>query len=382
MADDARSSKRIRLTGERFKGGRLPVDSLVELQKYQAAVRLVAEQEWMRDHPKEPLPPGFDDSLALTIERIEDGSADVFLAFEQVSEHREYIEQAQDAVDEQIAAAYSGQSLPDLPPGSAYEIRSAIAEIGSTLAPDQAIEFYVELEGEPAVAVEITPVTREDAGGRLVLSDDFFEAPTLAVAVEVDPKQMTVVGRVTRIDADKHRFTLDTDAYGPILAHYKTAPETLADLKKVLDEAEQGPLTRVTGEMRFKAGEPWRFWETTAVDVVEFDDTEGGVALSGFATLVDGWAGGRGVAITSDALEAAHSLLRLLPEDDPTRTMAPTPEGGVQFEWISNEGIRAVEVLDDGSFELFEMRANDRVGTLRPERNRRAVAAFVTGETS
>ena len=60
MEDEGRPQvKRVRLTGARFEGGRLPVDSLVELQKYQDIVRIAAEAEWKQVHPGEQLPDDF-----------------------------------------------------------------------------------------------------------------------------------------------------------------------------------------------------------------------------------------------------------------------------------------------------------------------------------
>ena len=82
------SLKRVRLAGARFDRGRLPIASLMELQNYQEAIRIAAEAEWRRDHPDEQLPADFQDSTSLAIERIDEGSADVFLAFEQP----EYVE--------------------------------------------------------------------------------------------------------------------------------------------------------------------------------------------------------------------------------------------------------------------------------------------------
>ena len=65
-------TKRIRLSGARFDGGRPPIDSLVEFKSYQDAVRAMARHEWLRDHPGEAAPGTLNDSVRLTIERIEE----------------------------------------------------------------------------------------------------------------------------------------------------------------------------------------------------------------------------------------------------------------------------------------------------------------------
>ena len=106
MGDERKPGvKRVRLSGARFDGGRLPVDSLVELQKYQDVVRIAAEAEWRQAHPDEDIPADLRSSVSLTIERIDEGSADVFLAFEQHQVYVQYQAEAQDVADVFLFAA-------------------------------------------------------------------------------------------------------------------------------------------------------------------------------------------------------------------------------------------------------------------------------------
>lgn len=136
------SLRRLRLRGARFDGGRLPVDSLVELQSYQKIIRIAAEAEWRRDHPEEKLPEELRDSIRLTIERIEDGSAEIFLAYEQHAEYVEYQLEAQNTTDAVLVAAYEDNirpELPGFPPEMSYEYREAVSELGVTLVEHQSI---------------------------------------------------------------------------------------------------------------------------------------------------------------------------------------------------------------------------------------------------
>jgi len=153
--------KRVRLTGARFDGGRLPVDSLVELQNYQDVVRIAAMAKWRLEHPGEELPSDLRNSVSLTIERIDEGSADVSLAFEQHQVYVHYQVEAQDAADAIIVAAYSGASIPELPALSLaedVEFREAVSQIGVTLGPEHSIEFYPS--SPDAQPVTITVETR------------------------------------------------------------------------------------------------------------------------------------------------------------------------------------------------------------------------------
>jgi len=365
MVDQARpGGKRIRLTGERFKAGRLPVDSLIELERYQEVVRKLAEYEWRRDHPDEQLPADFRASVSLTIERIDEGSADVLLAFEQHAVYVEYQDEAQDAVDATIAAAYAGMplpSLPALPPPAVAEFREEIAEFGATLRDGQSIEFYAD----PAdtTPVLITVETRKQALNELILAD-FMIAPSDAVgsADIIESREESLIGRVTAVDADSTKYEIAT-AYGKVHGWYRENTHVLEDLRAVLNSAEEGPLTRITGELRFKNGDPHRFWQTTHVERVEFEDTAWGARLTDFAQLPSGWADGTGAQISFIALDAAQQLLKAVEAAGSSLPgVFATAEGGVLLEWATTSGIHSVEILEDGLFELFSLQRDQGEG--------------------
>ncbi|GAA4053697.1 hypothetical protein [Agromyces indicus] len=377
---DARSSnaKRIRLTGERFRGGRLPIDSLIELQRYQDAIRRLAEHEWYHDHPDEALPADFDESVSLTIERIGDGSADVFLAFEQHAAYVQYQEEARDAVDATIAAAYAGESLPylpSLPRDAANEVREELARIGETLEANQAIEFFAY--GEEAPPVIITTETRPRAQANLILTDFLSPPDELAPPSTLETRQESLVGRVTAVDADSTRFEMLTST-GRVHGWYRDNVALLEDLRAVLNSAEEGPLTRVTGELQFKNGEPTRFWKASLIERFEFDESPTGERLTQFAMLPSGWEDGEGNQISSVALEGAQSVLRQIEHAGlPLPGLFPTSEGGVLLEWADLSSVMSIEVLEDGAFELFRLVADERHGTHSETKNAEDAVWFI-----
>ena len=161
MADSDQRGRRVKLNGPRFAGGRLPIDSLIELERYQQLLRVVARAEWEADHPTETVPDDFDADVSLTIERIENGSADIFLAFERTAVYAEYQQQAQDSVSETISAAYEGRELPPLPGPVEDEVRERVSNLGSTLEQGQSIELYVD--GPDSAPVLVTIETRREA---------------------------------------------------------------------------------------------------------------------------------------------------------------------------------------------------------------------------
>jgi len=380
--DDQRrpSGKRIRLTGERFKAGRLPVDSLIELERYQEVVRKLAEYEWRRDHPDEQLPADFRALVSLTIERIDEGSADVLLAFEQHAVYVQYQDEAQDAVDATIAAAYAGAPLPPLPalpPAAVAEFREELADFGATLREAQSIEFYVN--PDDTTPVLITVETRKQALTELILTD-FMIAPSDPVgsADIIERREESLIGRVTAVDADSTKYEIAT-AYGKVHGWYKENTGVLEDLRSVLNSAEEGPLTRITGELRFKNGDPHRFWQTTRVERVEFEDTAWGARLTDFAQLPTGWAEGTGAQISFVSLDAAQQLLKAVEAaGNPLPAVFPTAEGGVLIEWATTSGIHSVEILEDGLFELFSLQRAQGEGVHSETRDISEAIRFAT----
>lgn len=221
--DDRSEFKRVRLTGARFEGGRLPVDSLVELQKYQEIVRIAAEAEWKGENPGQDAPLDLLDAISLTIERIDVGSADIFLAFEHHQEYAQYQEDAQEAASAVLAAAYSGEEVPDLPglsASDAYGFRTIVAELGSTLGPDQAIEYYPHATG--STPITISADTRKHALEALLAPENFLlpseqpeELPSLT------KENVSLVGKVTALDTDKQTYKFTLQDGRKLLGHYR-----------------------------------------------------------------------------------------------------------------------------------------------------------------
>ncbi|WP_146234173.1 hypothetical protein [Curtobacterium sp. MCPF17_046] len=379
--NNAAELRRVRLRGERFTGGRLPVASLVELQKYQRIVQIAAEAEWRRQHPGDDLPADFADSVGLTIERIEDGSADVYLAFEQQQAYVQYQADAQDAADAFLVAAYSDAPLPAPPtldPEADRQFREALSSLGASLEPNQSIDFYpVAADAAP---ITISVETRAPAIEKLSRIEDFLiadDAPTSEQGLQT--VEGSVVAHVTAINAARRGFEV-TLADGAVLRGSYQDPDLLEDLRAVVDDAANGPLTRIVGHLQYRDGELWRFRPATGVERIQFDDTAWGRRLTQFASLRQGWDDGDGAQISAVALDAAQALLRRIDEAPIERPgVFPTEEGGVLAEWGSAEAVASVEVLPDGTFELFAVQREDRGGVHRSTVSVAEAFQFVQG---
>ena len=357
--------KRVRLTGTRFNGGRLPVDSLIELQKYQEVLRIAAKAEWNRDHPGKDSPEDLSDSVSLAIERIDEGSADILLVFEEIQQYQHYQAEARQVTDTIVTAAYSGTPIPKLEGLSAneeYEFRTVVSRLGSTLEDGQTLEFY---SSDPSVPpVEISIESRVRASESLLAGEDFLLSPELTMDVNDSSRSdVSLIGKITALDADRATYHFVQTDGTTIKGRYTNKPELVEDLRAVLNTSSEGPLTRVSGELRTYAVDAPRLWSTTVVEQLQYDDTESGRRLTKLASLANGWDDARAPQISSTALDAAQVILREIESSRiPRPGIFPTADGGVLLEWGNSESVESVEILEDGSFETFQLPAGQAQG--------------------
>lgn len=350
MTDSEARAARIRLVGERFTGGRLPVDSLIELERYQRLVRIIAKSDWLREHPDEDLPAGFEDDIRLTITRIEDGSADVLLAFEQYNQVQV---QAAEEAEAAVSAVYQGLEIPDFPDEIRSQVETEILEWGSTLEADQALVFYPAEPTQDPVVVNVE--TRQHAIERHHATNFLLTPAPIEITRAGDPVETSMLGRVVEVDANAMSLMFETLDARTLKVRFKNSPHLLADAKKLLNTSSHGALTRLDGELQSKGGEPWRFKNAWSIQQFDVGDEAWGQRLLALGGLAPGWDGSSARAISFTALDAAFAVLRELPSGFELPGVFPTSEGGVLIEWSSSARVTSVEISAAGHFELFHL---------------------------
>lgn len=350
------NEKRVTLKGTRFDGGRLPVDALIELQNYQEVIRIALESEWQQGHPGEDLPADLHSSVGLTIERIEDGSAEVYMVVEAHQQYAQYQIDARTAADATLSAAYAEGPMP---PVSAVDtadderMREQLATIGASLSADDIIEIYSDVPG--AAPVVITASTRQYALPRLV-SPSETEPAIASVAGGLETTAGSLVGRVTGIKANKMTFTLTLADDREINCRYRNKPELLEDLRELINSPDEGPDTRVSGQLQRRAGNVYRFWEVDTVEQIGFGTSAWAPRLRELLELPVGWDEGDATPIDSVALQAADAFLRRLSETSiEIPAIFPAQDAAVLLEWAEPERVTSVEVTSGGGFDLFAM---------------------------
>ena len=341
---------RVRLTGQRFEGGVLPIDSLIELQRYQDLLR-----EFVRSG-ETPVEEGGE--LKLVIERIDEGSADVFLALEQITAQVEVQTAARDRLEVILAAAYGDDDVPE---DLDWDLATEVAQLGSTLTGEQALIVEPVAEGHPRV--EITVVTRERAAEKLNLTN-FMLATDQEKENALDVVDGSVLaGRIVELDADKQTFRFKSSQFGVMQGRYLDAERT-PDFRAVLDSTALAPVTRLEGALQYRNGHPWRIRDVQSLERLDLDEQSWTVRLRALAELAPGWGeSGSEPPIAIQTLEVARELLSTLTLS--ARTLPgvfPTEDGGVSLEWASAQSFRSIEITPEGIFEMFLLAEGDFEG--------------------
>lgn len=218
MADEGDANvRRLVLRGERFVGGRLPVDSLVELERYQELVRTLAKAEWEAEHEGELLPEDFE-TVGLTIVTLGEGSADLTLTLDRPTSCASYVDDSADTFGETLRAAYDGGDLPELPAAVREEFRALVAQFGDTLTAGDSISVHQTAAADPIV---VTPEKRSEAIVRLRLEDFWLDTMPEAPGSSLRTVTRTLVGRFTAIDADRQAYTFKSLSLGPLSGRYQ-----------------------------------------------------------------------------------------------------------------------------------------------------------------
>lgn len=363
MTDDAseRPFARIRLSGERFSGGRLPVNALAEIQRYQAVVLEAARREWLEAHPDRELPEGFDAALGLVITDVEDGSAQVLLERPSIADLDEYFERGRDDFEQNLTAIFDlDESVTEAPLFGLKDFQA----FGTSLINGDAIE--VTSYTRDARPASTTSFTKEE------LSDVI--APRQKELKRVNDRlrrqarhveDRAVAGRLVELNPEKRSFQLDTLHYQVITGWYKNSDIT-EDLRNVLNASTKAPVVRVRGDLQFRGGKVWRLWDATEVELLEIDGHPWSRKLVELASLTPDWDGEVPGAemISFTALDAARDLMLRFSEAEVARpSIFPTEDGGVSLEWASSTSVSTIEIGPDAEFILFNLPEGSNQGT-------------------
>ncbi|WP_155942965.1 hypothetical protein [Mycobacterium sp. 141] len=356
MADDDHESEwsgslfaRVRMVGDDFENGRIPVRSLDEIVRYRALVLRAAAEQWREANEGRDLPEDFEENFDLVLTDVEPGSAVSVLERPSVGIYDNFYDQGRDLVEQDLELAAS--------PSADAEIISLLEykefrDFGSSLQDDERIEIRSpETEGQRARVVELTPSTSRHIRERLVPAYKKLTKPERHTEIG------WIVGRLTAINADNKNYTIVSDTYGTVNGRYKDE-EILADLKAVLGSSEGAPVVRMYGRLRFANTRLERILDITKLQLLEIDGQPWSRRFIELANLEAGWHDDYldSEVVAFSALDGARNvLLHVLEKGIAQPGIFPTVEGGVSLEWATSRRVTTIEISPDADFELFQM---------------------------
>ena len=368
---------RLTLDGERFTGARLPIDALVELQRYRGLVLAAARLVWEREHSGESAPDDFEATFDLAIGFIDNGSATSIMEKPSTAYDAYYVA-GRNAIDAAFIAIVDSEFGTDLETNES-DVTSVegVPQDAVFLAPivdlPELQEFgtslhaaeVIKLQPESEPSRELT-ITNETAEKRFATLARMISAPpeVSEVPPTSDKRTSTVAGRLYALDADRLSFGMGTLHFGEVNGRYGD-PKLTADLKAVLNSSDQAPLIRVTGRMSWRGKALYRILSVDAVELLEIDTEPWSRRTVELASLPPNWHPevDESPVIAFQAIDAAREVLRAVRFDDIVPGIFPREDGGVIVEWSSPERVLTVEIGPDLDYYIFDVDVAAQSGT-------------------
>lgn len=310
-----------RFTGERFSAHTLPLALVKDLEALQGIIVEIARAEFIAANPnRQRLPRGFGDALTLHLVGTEAGSFIAHVALlvtatalpglaPEVTAARSACNTFLDAV---AHAQYDDVPAPALPDAA----WSFVERFGRGLRDGEAIE----LGSRDGRRTELTKEVRR----RLLLT-------RAGVQVVTDEVQLAV--RLGHVRPKERTITLELSDDRSVCA--TLTAQQLHELKDVRVGDFGTTWLHVEGVGSFdRAQQLQRVDEVHSIELLESLDPR--VQLEKLKQLRDGWLdGSSGLALDHSLLERVRGWLdEHLTEDAPLPRLYPTPEGGLEAEWL------------------------------------------------
>ncbi len=319
VAEVSKPFLEITFEGGRFDGHSAPVTALAELATFQQMLLVVARHLYKAAHGRKRVPHGFPDAAQLHLIGVRGNCLTAVLTRpEHVAWRRTLLDyrvfdDARDTAVEALLAAEAQQPLPQRFPSAAIGV---LGHLGRQLGDGETL--FVRSNGSGA---RVTQKSRE------------WIATMTQEPLERDVR---IEGEVEQVDDGASWFFLRTDDGGKIQIPFRPHQREM-----VMEALRQRPLTRVHVRGRTLSDAPRKLEAVEEIEPIDHERAEDIERLWARVEVLEkterGWCEGEGDAPTSQAVAQARGVLaRLLAdhEDVERPRLYPTPDGGLQAEWI------------------------------------------------
>lgn len=342
-----------RFTGERFRANTLPLSLLRDLEALQGIILEIAKDEFRLANPsRRRIPRGFSEGLTLHLVGSREGSyvaqigmvidSDVLPGFDPRTQA------ARSARDRFVdAIAHAQDSSQDLSPPLPAGVWPYVEKFGRGLHDGEAIDL-VRREGS---TLQFTKELRR----RLLLTRP---------GVDMLTDEVDLVVKLGDVRPKEHSITIE-------LVDGRSIAATVTDQQlEELSDVRVGEFglswLRASGIGSFdRSQQLQRVDEVTVIELLDPMDPR--VQLEKLKVLRDGWLDGDGSPLSLDLLAWVGTWFdEHLNEDTPLPCLYPTPEGGVEAEWligrldISIEFDEAAGVVEWHAMDLDTGKADEK----------------------
>lgn len=347
MINNPEAFASLRLTGERFHGSRLPVDTLNEIIRYRNLIAAAAKVSWEEEHPHEALPEALQTGHDIFIEEIMSGSSVPVLGIPLDDPETDTYVSARDDVNQLVANVSKGLVKPDDFPRWA-DIPD-FWDLGRSLEPEEQFIIQNPVGGGEAIATIDRPIRDKH----------FYSLRNNLGAKHRTYEFRAFQGRVFELNAQETKFKATMSSGVDIHGRYRQESGLAGALKSAIGTKLDAPTMHLFAQVSLVGDRIDRVNELVGVLPdrspwhPKFD------RLNEIGNLLAGWSEGDGRTITRIAARNAAAILTQAQQRDfLIPAIFPNEDGGINIQWHRTGHGTVIECLPDGSLEISRVSAN------------------------
>lgn len=343
----------LRYVGARFDRARMPVDVLSDLPAFRELLVAFARDQWLLSHTdRKRVPKGFDQSIAIELTGIGQGSAVPKLEWNSDQAQR-YLPGFHDELAETIKGAYAdlvllidGAANDHFPKSLSADHIRALNKLGSGLRDGERIEFQ----------------GKNDHNGQVIFLDAERRKRIITRVRETYQSRVDGTGKLIAASA-AGQLRLSTVEFGEI--------QMMVDPEVVLKTFDGNLLSDVQFDLQIELDHNDRFRSVVQVFDIALVDADLGANLNRCRNRLaevqaagGDWHDGEGPAISRHAVDKASKFLSKRSSLAAHYRIFPTEEGSVLFEFEVSGWDLSLEFSSNGSVQLFgvEIDGPDEMG--------------------
>lgn len=308
-----------RLTGKRFDDHTIPLELLEDFAAFESLLMEVAKWIYLTENEeRKRVPRGFADGISLKLASVDEGSVipKIILAASLIgffpNENYQYFEKAKQEIFKTIDAAATGKVIIGFIPEN---LLGYFNTIGKRLRDDETIDF------SPNTSLQAT--LNKTSRKKLVLASSNISEVT---------NETKVYAFIPEADKSKQTFTMLLDNGQKIVAQIPLQHFTI--IMEAFNNYEKKSKVAVSGIGRFNKYDKLESFESIEhIDIL--DPLDLGNRLEEIGLLQEEWLNGEGIAPKKEALDWFAKIFESNYDANlPLPYLYPTPQGGVQAEWI------------------------------------------------